>query len=310
MAKSSRKVLVLAKIQVAAGVPAVPTVAENAILVRNPNPNPVVTESVDRALLRPYFGNSEQLPGLIHSEIDFEVELAGSGTPGVAPAWGPLLRACAFAQTVTDDVDVKYRPITDNLESLTLHYNLDGVLHQLTDCVGTVSFDLTAKGIPIMKFHFIGTYNPVTDSPVPGAVDYSKFLTPRTVNKTNTPTWSMHDYTGCLQSLQVDMANQLVYRGLVGCEGPRLTDRKPTGSAVFELGSVASKNWWAAVEAGTSAPLTITHGVEAGNIIVFDAPKVQLTGLQYSDQDSIAMLTSALTINPDQGNDEFVITVK
>ena len=61
--------------------------------------------------IRAYFGNSEQLPAGIHSELDFEVELAGSGAAGTAPAWGPLIRACGMSETITAATDVKYAPV-------------------------------------------------------------------------------------------------------------------------------------------------------------------------------------------------------
>src|SRR6478609_9020449 len=98
MAKSIRKTLLLAKIQTAAGTDPVPTGAANAILLRNVTATPLSAEFVERALLRPYMGNSGQIATTQYAQIEGEVELAGSGTGGKAPAWGPLLRACGFSE--------------------------------------------------------------------------------------------------------------------------------------------------------------------------------------------------------------------
>lgn len=97
----TRKRIILAKIEGTYGTDPTPTGASNAILVRNLSVTPMESDFADRDLIRPYLGRSEQLPAGIRMMAEFECELAGSGTAGTAPAWGPLLRACAFAQTLT-----------------------------------------------------------------------------------------------------------------------------------------------------------------------------------------------------------------
>jgi len=93
-----RKRVILAKIESSYGVDPTPTGAANAIMVRNLNVTPQDADFVDRNLVRPYLGRSEQLPAAIRAMIDFEVEIAGAGTAGTAPGYGPLLRACAFSE--------------------------------------------------------------------------------------------------------------------------------------------------------------------------------------------------------------------
>jgi hypothetical protein len=99
MALLNRNRLLLAKIEGTYGQDSSPT-GVNAILVRNLNPTPQDGESVGRDLIRPYLGNSPQLPGSIRGAVGFEVEMAGSGTAGTAPAYGPLLRACGLAEKI------------------------------------------------------------------------------------------------------------------------------------------------------------------------------------------------------------------
>ncbi|MFM0192418.1 phage tail tube protein [Paraburkholderia strydomiana] len=308
--KSTRNSVVLAKLQLAIGQAVVPTSADDAMLVGNISAKPVAADLVARDLIRPYFGNSEQLAAGCHAELDFEVEVAGSGTPGEAPAWGRLLVACNFAETVTDATDVKYAPVSSVVQTpLTMYYYLDGLLHKLSDAKGTVSWDFTVKQIPKMKFHFVGTYNPVTDSPLPANTDFSKFLQPKLAS-TEFTTWQMHGYTGPLQALSLDMANSLTWAALIGYEGAEINDRKPAGKITMQLGSVADHDWWSSAKDALLGPLTITHGKTAGNIVQLDAPKVQLTDPSYTDQDSKVMLDATLTVNPAAGNDELIITVK
>ena len=95
-----RKRVILAKIETTYGVDPTPTGAANAILVRNLNVTPQEADFTDRDLVRPFLGRSEQLPAAIRAMLDFEVEVAGAGTAGVAPGYGPLLRGCGFAESV------------------------------------------------------------------------------------------------------------------------------------------------------------------------------------------------------------------
>ncbi|MBR7961418.1 hypothetical protein KDW41_13290 [Burkholderia vietnamiensis] len=305
-----RNSVVLAALQTAVGTAAVPKGATDAILISNPSAKPIAAEYADRDLVRPFFGSSEKMPAGAHAELDFEVEVAGSGTAGVAPVWGRLLVACNFSETVTAGANVKYQPVSTAIKTpLTLYYYLDGLLHKLTDALGTVSWDFTVKQIPKMKFHFVGVYNPVVDSPLPTDTDFSKFLRPKLAS-TEATTWSMHGYTGPLQALSIDLANSLNWAALIGYEGAEITDRQPTGKITMQLGSVAEKNWWQTAKDATLGALTITQGTVAGNIVQIDAPKVQLSDPTYTDDNKKAMLDATLTISPDRGNDELVITVK
>ncbi|MFM0513277.1 phage tail tube protein [Paraburkholderia sp. RL17-373-BIF-A] len=308
--KSMKNSVVLAALQVAIGTPAVPTSADDAMLVSNISAKPVAADYVSRDTIRPFFGNDQQLTAGCHAELDFEIEVAASGVAGTPPAWGRLLVPCYFSETVTADTSVVYAPVSVQPSTpLTLYYYLDGLLHKLTDAYGTVSWDFTVKQIPKLKFHFMGVYNPVTDSPIPTGTDFSKFLVPK-IASTQFTTWQMHAYSGPLQALSLDIANTLNWSQLIGYERAEVTDRKPTGKITMQLGSVADKDWWTSARDALLGALTITHGVGAGNIVQIDAPKVQLTDPSYTDQDNKVMLDATLTVTPDAGNDELIITVK
>lgn len=101
MSQLIRKRVLLAKIESSYGVDPTPDGTSNAILVRNLSPTPIDSEQVSRDLIRPYLGNSDTLLAQVGNAIEFEVELAGSGAAGLAPAYGPLLKACGFTETVS-----------------------------------------------------------------------------------------------------------------------------------------------------------------------------------------------------------------
>jgi hypothetical protein len=95
MARYTRKRLITAKVESVYGTDSAPAAADDSILVSEIRaafePN-----NVDRNLIRPFFGSSEQLVGTRSVVLNFNVELAGSGTPGTAPRWARLLEACAM----------------------------------------------------------------------------------------------------------------------------------------------------------------------------------------------------------------------
>lgn len=310
MPKKTANSLLLIKLQPAAGTDAGPTGALNAILAQNISAKPVSAEFVKRKVLMPYKGNPGSVFTAAHSEVSFEVEIAGAGAAGTAPKYGPLLRGSAFSETITAGTSVVYAPISSSEECVTLWYWLDGVLYKCTDAMGTVAFEYSAKNIPVMKFRFVGLCASVSDSALPAGVDYSGFKDPLAVNATNTPTCTLHGIANKVESLSIDMSASLVYRNVIGGESITNTDREPAGSMMWELASIATKDWYASLKGGTLGTLSLIHGTVAGNIVELAAPKVQVVDIDQGDSDGVAMLQAKLDIRPNAGNDELVLTVR
>jgi len=310
MPQLTRKRTILSKIETAYGNDPVPTGAANAILVRNITVTPMETNLVSRDLIRPYMGNSENLAGSVYGKLEIEVELAGSGTAGTAPAFGPLLRACGMSETTSAGVSVTYAPVSGAFESVTNYFNQDGVLHKMTGSRGSWSLAFSAQGIPTLKFSFQGLYSPVVDATPPTGVVFTAWQTPLVVNNANTTGLTLQGFAGLvLSDLSVDIANTVTFRSLVGgAEQVMVTDRKPAGSITFEATTVAQKDWWTAARNAATGPLSITHGTVAGNKVKVDAPKAQITQPNYTDKDGVAMIQASLVLVPSAGNDELTLT--
>lgn len=310
MALLNRKRTILSKIETVYGTDPIPTGAANAILVKNINVTPLSSNLVSRDLIRPYMGNFENLVAAAYGKLDFEVELAGSGTTGTVPAYGQLLRACGMSETVSAGVSVTYAPISAALESVTNYFNIDGTLHKMLGSRGTFSVALSNLGIPMIKFSFQGLYSPVTDAAAP-SVTLTAWQLPLAVNNVNTTNLTLQGFAGMVMSdLSVDIANTVIFRSLVGgTEQVLITDRKPAGSITFEATTVAAKDWWTGARAAATGALSITHGTVAGNKVTIAAPKVQITAPTYADKDGVAMIQAGLVLVPSAGNDELTITV-
>lgn len=311
MALKWNKKVLLAKIESAYGTDPTPTGAANAILMRGSvNMVPVEGEYDPRNLIRPYYGNSESILGAVYSTIEFEIELQASGTAGTAPPWGPLVRACAFSETISAGVSVTYAPISASEESITLYYNIDGQLFKMFGARGSVSFDMTVKKIPFMKFKFTGLQQAVTDTAAATPV-FTAFKTPQTVNNTNSSGFALHGYSGKLQMLSIDTANKTPFRALVGSESVDMVDRQMVGKAVFELPTIAAKDFYTIARNATVGNLAFVHGTSAGKIITFGATgTVQVTKPSHSESDNVAMLNLDLIFVPTTaGNDEISIAL-
>jgi len=310
MSLLERKKILLAKIEASYGTDPNPTGAANAILVRGLNITPLDGEIIGRDLIRPYLGASEQISVTTRARLEAEVELAGAGAAGTAPAWGPLLRACAFSETITAGTDVTYAPVSSAFESVTLYFNLDGVRHILLGARGTVSFELNAQQLPVMKYVFTGLLGTIADAALP-TPDYSAFVKPVPVNTTNTTGLDLHGYTSAvLSELTVDVANTVVHRQLVGAEEVAITDRSPGGSITIEAVKIADHDFFTEAKNATTGAFSITHG-PATNQVVIASPGAEWVQPTYTESDGIAMLQMGLKFVPgSNGNDELTITVK
>lgn len=310
MSLLTRKRTILAKIETTYGTDPTPTGAANAILVRNLNITPLNAELLNRDLVRPYLGASEQLLASAYVGIDFEVEMAGAGAAGTAPAYGSLLKACGMTETLVALATATYTPVSSSFSSVTIYYNVDGVLHKLTGCRGNVEIDIKARQIPVFKFTFTGLYNAPSDTVLP-TVSYTAFQTPLAANSDNSSGFSLFSYSGALESLTMNFNNGVQYRSLIGAEDVLMTDRQLSGQVVFEAPTMAAKDFFSLALGTTLGALDITHGTTAGNKVQISSSRVNVNNPTYQDQNGIQMLQVPMRLIPSTaGNDEISIVVK
>ncbi len=301
----SRKRLILAKTESTYGTDPTPTGSSNAILVRNLEITPLQAETVSRDLIRPYLGVSDQLLAQTRVEVTFEVELAGSGTAGTAPAYGPVLKACGLSETVVATTSVTYAPVSSSFSSCTIYFHNDGIRHKVTGCRGTWSISAEVGTIPFITFTMTGIYNAPTDESLPSPT-YANQAAPLIFKNGNTSNFSIFSYSGCLQSLNFDLANETIYRELVGCTKEVLiTNRAPSGTVVIEAPSIATKDFFTIANGSSTGSISFQHGSTGGNIVTFTTAQSDIGSPTYSDQDGIQMLNLPyLAIPTSSGNDE------
>lgn len=319
MSRFVRKSAVLAKLESTYGTDAVPTGGSNAILISNQNINPLAASNVDRDNVRTYFGASEQLVGTANIEVSFDVEIQSSGAAGTAPAFGPLLRACGFAETITASQRVEYNPITDSMESATIYYYSDGALHKLLGARGTVDFAMGVGERPVMRFRFIGKDGGISAAANP-SLTLTAFKTPTVVTDTNSNdvTFGCTYTTGSLsggtpytsRGLELSCGNDLQFIPLVGSEVVEITNRNMTGKVALDLTAAQEVTFMGNVKANTTQAVGFQHGSSAGYTSILFMPVVQLINPTKEDQQSLLLCGYDMRLLPSAGNDEIKLCFK
>jgi hypothetical protein len=311
MAINWKSKIVLVKTEATYGTDPAPTGVLNAMLLTDVQLQPMEGEDVSRNLELPYFGAQEEVPTGLRVVISGSFELVGSGTLGVPPAWSPLLRACGVAEIVTADTSVEYVPITDNPESVGIHFHLGPSRHVILGARGTAVVTINAQGIPVCRVTMTGLFVRPADQARP-TVDLTKWQRPQVASKANTPTFTIGGLPFVLRSYSLDLANAVEPRLLIGYEGILITDRNELLSATVDAVPYATYNPFQRAEDGTRQPVVIVHGNNAATRVRIEAGQTaqrRPTGFENSQN----VTEWPLTFRPlptSAGNDQWKISLK
>jgi hypothetical protein len=279
----------------------VPTGALNAFLLRDDIQfKPVVGKPVERNNVKAFFGNNQKIMAAVYRTITFSVELAGSGTAGTAPKWGPALLACSMAGTANGVIDFSYSPVTDAVganTSVTIYFEKDLKRHIMVGARGNAKFMWKNGELPYIQFEMTGLMPAaaIEADASYSAVTLTGWSEPRPVNFQNTTPFSLHAFGAAeLYSLEINLGNQVTYRNVPNAEDVRITGAAPSGSISIAEPTIAQKNYFANMRNATLDVLSITHGLTPGNIIQADAPKSQITDVTPNAVDNVSTLDFTL----------------
>jgi len=319
MGRYTRNSAILFKIETTEGTDATPTGAANALLVSDQTINPLNAQNVDRALIRNYFGGSEQLVGTAYVELSFTVELAGSGTAGTAAAWGELLRGCGMAETGAAGYK-HYAPDTPaNQKSGTIYYHDDGVLHKMLGAKGTFKVGMGIGERPTLQFTFMGKYGGVTAVANP-TTTLTAWKAPLVITDPNTSdvkfggTYAAGVVTAgtsyTSRGLQLDMGNSVQYTPLLGAEYIDITAREVTGSLQLDLTAAQEATFMTSVLANTLQAVSMEHGTTAGAIVGVYMTAAQLINPSKAEANGRRLIGFDVRSVPVAGNDDLIIYCK
>lgn len=303
-----RSKILLAKLETAYGVDPAPT-GGDGILATQVSLTPMEGNDVDRELELPYLGAQGTVPVELHAKLSFNVELVGSGTAGTAPAWGPLLRACAVAETITASTSVTYNPVSDNHESIAIYVWIGGTQYVLLGSRGNCTFEFNAQGIPYAKFEFTGLFKKPTEQPRVTPT-LNQFQKPQVVTSANTTTFTLAGTTLVMRSCMMNLGNAVEPRFLVGSEGILITDKSESVEMTVEATALTTIDPYQMALDQASVALSLVHGTVAGRIATLAIPNGQMQrpqGLENSQD--ITEWPLRMVPVPTTGNDQWTLTL-
>lgn len=307
--------VILAKKEATYGTDSTPTGPLNAVLARNFSAKPVDTDRLERNVEGLAFGAMASVPSNERRTLSYEVELAGSGAAGTAPAWMELLEACGLAAPVlTAGVDAQqsFAAAGTAASSLTQWDWLSDQRRKMVGTVGSFTMDFTAGAYPFLGFTWMGLVPTGAASfikAVPPAVTLTRWKAPLEVNDANTD-FTLDGFAPVLRSWKADAGVTTAMRNLVGSRYVRRGNHTFKSTAVIEAVDVNVKDYIAVLRNGTLVPFTLTHGTAAGNIIELSSTKVQITDITESKEDDTVMWTISMTHTIDGGASDLLIKAR
>jgi hypothetical protein len=275
-----------AKIETTYGTDSVPVAGTNAILFHGLQIVPLdKLRLFQRPAVRASLGSLQQTYGGSLGGIRFDAEIKGSGSLGVAPEVGPLLRACGLGETIVGATSVTYAPVSTAHESISIYaFEFGRVRHIFTGCRGNVSIRFTT-GEPVMgSFEFLGKRGTVTDQTQP--VPTISSIVPVNVKGMAT---TIGGVSGLIvQDYELAINNQVeVPPNLNDTEGygnVTIVKRDPTLSLMKHSELIATINPYADIIAGTARALASgTLGSTAGNRLALTCAQMHYRGIELGE---------------------------
>lgn len=303
----------LFKMEEAYGVDSNPTGEANAILLSDVQLQPMEGEEVARAIERPYLGAQETYKVALRSVLSGSIELVGSGETGVAPAWGPLMRACAWAEVVTPDDEpgdgkVEYKRVSDEHESGVGYFWIGNTLHKFVGTRGDATIGINAQGIPVVRFTLTGIWvQPLEAARLVPAL--GAFMKPTVATHANTPVFTVGGVSLKMRSFSLACGNDVQPRMLVGGEEILIVDISEQIATTVEAVPLTTFNPFARAVGLTPTAVALTHGVTPGRRVSIAVPAgsvERLTG--YENQQNVLEWPLRITPQPVTGDDQLTIT--
>lgn len=304
-----------AKKEATYGTDAAPTAAANAVLTRNLQGRPVEVDRIERNRDRVVRGRSKDAPSNARQTITYDLEVAGSGAAGTAPAWMEHLEACGMAApviTAGQSAEQRFAATSAALSSLTAYHWINGQRRRGVGGRGSFNFAFTAGSDPIFSLsmtlllHSAGA----VDDVAPGAgTDVSRWGEPLEVNDANTD-FLLGGFALKLQSMTGQTGSQVSVRNLVNQRYVKISDQAITGTIMGKCPTIAEKNYFASLLSGAEIPFVLTQGTAAGNIVEFKSDRLQITSIETPEDQDELMISIGYALNVGTTPDDLIITAK
>jgi hypothetical protein len=305
MSLLERKTQVAVEIEAEEGT-AETLVAADAVLHMNPTFKPD-TPMNERPVASSTMSLFASIPGKRSMVMEWDSEIKGAGAAGTAPELSDALQACGMDETIVASTSVTYTPLSSAVPSATVGMYMDGLLALMWGARGNVAFSMTAGGLCIAHFRFVGADFSITDVAMLSGVTYQSTKPQPFLGAT----FSIAGYAAKIASLGFDLGNEIMLREdpskSSGHASAVITSRAPKLTLDPEMVAVGTEDFFGDLRAGNEGALSLVLGATAGNITTITAPKVQYTNLSPASRTGLRSLGIDCQLNRSSGDDEISI---
>jgi hypothetical protein len=216
---------------------------------------------------------------------------------------GATSTAHATSSAVPASAARAYRPILENVPSISEGVNQDGFFERLRGARGNAKFSISSGKPGLLDFTFQGVDAGHADETFFEDVDYEETDPPMFKDATVL----LDSYQPKLHSIEFDLATKLTQRDdpvdVNGLLSYALTGRLITGTLVLEMVSAATYDFRTKFHAGIEIILDISWGA-----FCLYFPKAQILDFDKGDKDGLATITIQFQANGDLvENDDFIM---
>lgn len=236
--------------------------------------------------------------------------IAYDGTNKIATVAQAFETAPTSSTTYVINPYVKYGKTSSNHSSVTLYYYEDGALHTFVGARGNAVLDFSNGKLPTIKFTLTGLVDRYEDASFP-TFNNSAFVEPLPVNKENTKDLIIHGYANTvMESLSIDMGNDVQYLNRPGYEGVRIMDHAVKGSLSIWSPLQSEMDFYAIAQNNDMGVLAFTHG-PVGNQVAVVCQNTQLLSPKADSGDKIVKFSCDLNmVATGTGSNELYIVLQ
>ena len=312
--KIYRRMQIAAKLETTEGTAISLAAADAKIRASNIIITPNSTNT-DRPISKSSLGDEPSIVEGESGQIQFDVELNGSGAAGTAPDYGILFRCNGWSETVVAATSVAYAPIHEmgtgasQCPSMTISVFADGDEYRLAGArTKSIALNARAGGKVMLTFIVEGKWATATTTALLSPTYQTtlplmfKGATLSINSVTSLVVSELSLESGTVTELREDGADATGFRSLA------LVDRAVRGRIVAEKGPFSEIDFFALAKNGTLMAFSATFGATAGNICTITAPRAQADFPAIQRLGGRIGQSVPLKFAKNSGGDELVIT--
>ena len=209
--------------------------------------------------------------------LKFKFRMSGSGTPGLAPASGPIIVACGHKQNLVALTAAEYTPDDEGLGAVTIYFTRDKVLHKMLGARGSLKAAAAKRQYGYFEASMKAVYIGPVPTTFPSPPTFTLQQKPLPFNKANV-NCSIAGVVVGLHEISHDFGQTMDLYEHSEEESIQQENRMGRFDALIEEPELGTLDVFAMVSSGTTGTHSFVIGTVDGNIVEISAPVTQIVG--------------------------------